>query len=59
MVFTWAVFFQVAGLSRGSMSFESETIGWVAIHRRHRAISPVSGLTMNGVHYNVDDVARN
>jgi len=28
------------------MSFEGEVIGWVAIHRRHHAISPVASLTV-------------
>ena len=50
---------RVALALAGSMSFEGEVIGWVAIHRRHHAVSPVAALTVNIVHCNVNDVARN
>jgi len=43
----------------GSMSLEGEVIGRVAIYRRHYAISPVTGLTVNAVHCSVNGVARN
>jgi stearoyl-CoA desaturase (delta-9 desaturase) len=43
----------------GSMSFEGDVIGWVAIHRRHHAIALVASLTVDAVHCNVNIVARN
>ena len=59
--FTAAPALRVVLAIAGSMSFEGDVIGWVAIHRRHHSealLPSAPRLTVNDVHARVNSVER-
>jgi stearoyl-CoA desaturase (delta-9 desaturase) len=59
--FTAAPALRVVLAIAGSMSFEGDVIGWVAIHRRHHSealLPSAPRLTVNDVHARVNSVNR-